>query len=194
MDLPAEILRHDRVVLRRWRPDDLDVLTRLVDESLDWLTPWMPWAAEHSRENIADYLRQVAEKWQTGDAYNYAIMGDGPEGPNTVPVGSTSTMRRIGPGGLEIGYWIHPGWSGRGLVTMAAAAQTWQAFALPGTTHVEIHHDSENHASGAVPARLGFTKVTRAPGVRRSDVVWRIERAAAEQMDWWRVRAVRGIC
>ncbi|MEY9843535.1 GNAT family N-acetyltransferase [Streptacidiphilus sp. MAP5-3] len=186
MEHPAEILRHDRVVLRRWRNVDADIerLTLIGLEAQERLKPWMPWAATHSRESVVEYLTAADQGWAKGEAYNYAIMGDG---PNSLPVGSTSMMRRIGPGGFEIGYWIHQDWSGQGLVTMAAAAQAAAAFALVGTDRVEIHHDSENHASGAVPARLGFTEVDRHPDEGRIEVVWRIVRADAERQPWWGV-------
>ena len=181
MEQVDEVLTYDQVTLRRWRVADLDVLDRLISDSLEHLRPWMPWAAAHSRESVLDYLTRAQESWEAGDAYNYAITADG----GTV-VGSTSMMRRIGPGGLEIGYWIHPGWTGRGLVTMAAAALTAEALRLPDTTHVEIHHDEANRASGAVPGRLGYTVVSRtvdserqAPGDSGVTVVQRIDRTAA---------------
>jgi len=182
MEQPPETLVRDQVLLRRYRSDDLDTLEPLIAESLEHLLPWMAWAADHSRANVEGYLARVQQQWQDGTAYDYAIVADG-----GVLVGSCSLMRRIGPGGLEIGYWIHPGWTGRGLVTMAAAALTSAAFALPGTTHVEIHHDEANKASGAVPERLGYTLVSRtadavrgsAPGETGVSVVHRIEREAA---------------
>jgi ribosomal-protein-serine acetyltransferase len=73
-------------------------------------------------------------------------------------------MRRIGPGGLEIGYWLHAASTGRGLATAAVAALVGQAFALPDIERVEIVHDQANIASGAIPRRLGFTEIQRAPG------------------------------
>ncbi|MEZ0066759.1 ribosomal-protein-serine acetyltransferase [Streptacidiphilus sp. MAP12-20] len=187
MERAAEILHHDRVVLRRWRADEVDVLTDLIDGSMERLKPWMPWAAAHSRDSTAAYLVEADEAWRTGEMFNYAILDGDPDGP---PLGSCSMMARIGPGGWEIGYWIHQDGGGRGLVTMAAAALTRQAFALPGTTHVEIHHNARNHASGAVPQRLGFAEVSREPDPAtegRVSVVWRIDREAAEKAPWWDV-------
>jgi RimJ/RimL family protein N-acetyltransferase len=67
---------------------------------------------------------------------------------------------------------------------MAVAALVRQGFELPGIDRIEIHHDEANHASGAVPRRLGFTEVERvpvpegptAPGEVGIDVTWRIHR------------------
>ncbi|MER5973480.1 GNAT family N-acetyltransferase [Streptomyces sp. NPDC002055] len=176
MGQPSESLSFEQVELRRWSVDDLDTLYRAVGESLDHLRPWMPWAAEHSREHSAEFLVRSQVEWMSGEAHNYAIVADG-----TV-IGSCGLMRRIGPGGLEIGYWIHPGWTGRGLATMAAAALVREGRSLPGIDHLEIQHDEANHASAAVPRRLGFTHVERrvlpdgpqTPGEVGIHWVWRL--------------------
>lgn len=157
MDHPAETLTNGEVVLRRQRPGDVDALDRIVVESLDHLLPWMPWAAAHTRRTAMEHLGRCETAWVSGEAYNYAITVGG------APVGACSLMRRIGPGGMEIGYWLHPEWTGRGLVTASVVALVGAAFALPGVTYLEIHHDEANQASGAVPRRLGFTVVSRCP-------------------------------
>ena len=63
---------------------------------------------------------------------------------------------RIGPGALEIGYWVGEGHTGRGLATAGARALAEAALALPGVGRVEIHCDEANTASAAVPRKLGF--------------------------------------
>lgn len=99
-------------------------------------------------------------------------------------------MARIGPGGLEIGYWVHVAHTGRGVATAAAAAITAAAFTLPGIDRVEIHHDVLNLASGRVPAKLGYTDTGTgpsaaelAPGDSGTSRVWRITRADAGAAD-----------
>ncbi|GAA1356073.1 GNAT family N-acetyltransferase [Streptomyces beijiangensis] len=176
METPAEILTFDQVELRRWRASDLGTLDRVVVESLAHLRPWMPWAASYDSDTTAGYLDRAEKDWESGEAYNYAITTAGSV------IGSCSLMRRIGPGGLEIGYWLHPGWTGRGLVTMAARALLRQGFELAETDRIEIHHDEANQASGAVPRRLGFTEVERllvpegpaTSGDSGIDVIWRL--------------------
>jgi len=92
-------------------------------------------------------------------------------------------MGRIGPGGLEIGYWVHAAHVRRGIATLAAGALTDAALRLGGVDHVEIHHDEANLASGAVPARLGFRDLgvfrgepNPAPGGTGRDIRWRMDR------------------
>lgn len=176
MEQPAETLSTGEVELRRWRVADAEILYRAVTASLPRLLPWMPWAAGYDRTTTAEFLTRCEEEWGSGAAYNYAITSAGTE------IGCCSLMRRIGPGALEIGYWLHPEWTGRGLATAAAAALVEAGFGLPDIERIEIHHDEANHASGAVPRRLGFTEIERvpdgpnAPGELGVTVIWRTER------------------
>ncbi|MFD7667315.1 GNAT family N-acetyltransferase [Streptomyces sp. NPDC059788] len=176
MDTPAERLRHYRVELRRWRTDDIDTLDRLITESRDHLRPWMAFAAGHDRERGREFLARCEEEWTSGEAYRYAITTDG------VVVGSCGLMRRIGPGGLELGYWLHHARTGEGLATVGAGALVREGLRLPGIDHIEIRHDEANVASGGVARRLGFREVGRGPvpvgavGEVGVEVRWRLWR------------------
>ena len=173
---PNELIEHAPVTLRRFRADDLDALFQAVTESLDHLRPWMPRAADYSRASAEEYLAGSVKGWDEGTEYNYAIMTGG------TLVGGIGLMTRFGPGGLEIGYWVHRAYTGRGLATAATAALIGQAFGLPGVDWLEIVHDELNVASGQIPRKLGFTEVGRRPldpptpegtGI---GIVWRLTR------------------
>ncbi|WP_433937200.1 GNAT family N-acetyltransferase [Sorangium cellulosum] len=71
-------------------------------------------------------------------------------------LGGTGLHPRVGPRGLEIGYWIHVAHGGRGLATEAAAALTRVAFEVAQLDRVEIHCGPANARSVAVPRKLGF--------------------------------------
>jgi ribosomal-protein-serine acetyltransferase len=183
MEQPAEVLSHGPARLRRWRRADADTVYRVVMASLDHLRPWMPWAAGYDRERAVHYVNLCEHDWDAGVAYNYAILSGDDE-----VVGSIGLMRRVGPGGLEIGYWLHPAHTGRGLATAATTALVEQAFTLLGVGFVEIVHDQANTASGAIPRRLGFALLERrqrpqegkASGEAGVDLVWRLTRDQAQ--------------
>lgn len=164
--------------LRPLRAADRDIVHRLVMESLDHLLPWMSWAVGYDLDASARFVEQVEADRADGHSYSYLIL-DGSE-----PAGLCALHRRIGPGGLEIGYWLHPAHTGRGLATRATAALVGHAFADPDIDHVQIWHDAANVASAAVAERLGFTQVDRrsppreplTPGEVGIDVVWQLDR------------------
>ena len=173
---PEEEIKHDQVVLRRYREDDLDAIVAAVTDSADHLRPWLPWAENYSRESAEAFLDSSNQDWENGTAYSYAITTAG------ALAGGIGLMARIGPGGLEIGYWVHHAYTRRGLATAATAALVEQAFRLPGVDRLEIVHDELNMASGGVPRKLGFTKVGRRtidpPSLQGTGVgvVWRLTR------------------
>jgi len=173
---PEDLIEHGPVTLRRYREDDLDALVQAVSESEDHLRPWLPWVAGHSRASEAEFLAGAARDWDSGVAYNYAMIAEG------TLAGGIALMARIGPGGLEIGYWVHRAWTRRGLATAASAALVDQAFRLPGVDRVEIVHDELNVASAGIPRKLGFTEVARRPldppppSGTGTGVIWRLLR------------------
>ncbi|MCO1578657.1 GNAT family N-acetyltransferase [Crossiella sp. SN42] len=179
MTAPPEQITTDRLVLRRLHLSDVDEVQTVAADALPHLRPWMPWAGtEYTRETATNWLTFVQEGWRTGTAYSYGITRAG----NLI--GATGLERRIGPGGLEIGYWLHPAHTGNGYATETAAALTRAAFTLPDITFVQIWHDLANTRSAAVPKRLGFTEVARheppreplSPGKIGVDVVWQLNR------------------
>jgi ribosomal-protein-serine acetyltransferase len=173
---PEDLIEHGPVTLRRYREDDLDALVQAVSESEDHLRPWLPWVAGHSRASEAEFLAGAARDWDSGVAYNYVMITEG------TLAGGIALMARIGPGGLEIGYWVHQAWTRRGLATAASAALVEAAFRLPGVDRIEIVHDELNVASAGVPRKLGFTEVGRRPldppppAGTGTGVIWRLLR------------------
>ena len=179
MDRPPEMLTNAAVTLRRRHATDAQLTFEIIRASIEHLQPWMAWATpDYSLEQATEYAQRCEAEWAEGSAFQYMIF------VGQDPVGSAGLMGRIGSGGLEIGYWVHPSWTGRGVATAAAAALTDAALALPGIDRVEIHHDLANKASGRVPEKLGYELVGDepsspdmiAPGDSGTVRVWRITR------------------
>lgn len=160
--------------MRRWRPDDAEVMHALITANVGHLRPTMPWIAH---EPLAlEARRALLTEWEAAfDGHRdfaYLVL----EG--TEPAGSAGLHARRGTGVLEIGYWVDGARNGRGLATAAARMLADAALALDGVTAVEIHHDAGNPASGRVAEKCGFVQVStyardpEAPGDSGVAVRW----------------------
>jgi ribosomal-protein-serine acetyltransferase len=177
--IPPEAVSVSSVTIRRWRVEDAASLHEMVLSSLEHLRPWMPWVQSEPltiperAEKISGWVRN----WDAGEDFTFAITDD-----TGVLLGVCGLHRRIEPDGLEIGYWVRAGRTGRGIATSAVRALIQAAFSIDEISHVEIHHGAANTASGRVPDKVGFTRMSEqpdeavAPGELGIDLVWRLHR------------------
>ena len=98
-------------------------------------------------------------------------------------IGGVGLHDRIGPGGLEVGYWIDRDHINQGLATEVAGALVDLALADLEISFLEMHIDARNVASTRVPQRLGFAMVEmrEEPGKFAGEppvtmTIWRRER------------------
>jgi RimJ/RimL family protein N-acetyltransferase len=141
------------VVLRRYEGSELPSLIEAVTDSIDHLKPWMPWASADPLEpSLADFVSRAVEDFDHGENFNYAIW----DANHLYILGGSGLHPRLGPGRLEIGYWVRDGWRRQGIATAAARSLTTVAFQMPGIEEVHIHCDEANLASAGIPRRLGF--------------------------------------
>lgn len=161
---------------------DPEAVRRVVADARAFLAPWMAWAVEeYTEDSAAAFLVEAAAGWAAGTSFCYLIA------PGGEPIGACALERRIGPRGMEIGYWLHPDHTGRGHATRATATLLDLAATLDDVDHVEIRHDVANTASGGVPRRLGFTLVdaaeerpASAPAETGLGCVWRMRLGAED--------------
>lgn len=152
---PPEVVEAEGLTLRRQCVDDAEAIAEAVAVSLPALQPWMPWATDEATDPSwqRQRLETRASDWDEGSSFDYVIVED-----NRV-VGVIDLSARVGPGALEIGYWLRSDRTGRGIATVCAAALTSVALALPDVERIEIHCDEANVRSAAVPRRLGYRLV-----------------------------------
>jgi RimJ/RimL family protein N-acetyltransferase len=153
---PPYRIETDRLVVRCWSPGDAAPLHEALTESRDHLLPWLPWAAEEPTplERKIEMLRLFRGRFDLGEEFVYGVF----DREETRVVGGAGLHARVGPGAMEIGYWIRVGETGRGLGTEVAGALTKAAFAVLGVERVEIRVEPTNAASLAIPAKLGFER------------------------------------
>ncbi|ANH70642.1 GNAT family N-acetyltransferase [Mitsuaria sp. 7] len=154
-----ERLETSRLVLLAPRAGLGPVLNRAVLDAQEYLKPWMPWAHETpSVEQSEAIARRMQAQFLQRQHLAYYLHERGPDG---------QVGRLIGGAGLhtlewkvrryELGYWISPTHTGRGLVSEAVIALAQLAFGALRARRLEIRTDSRNAASRAVAERCGFS-------------------------------------
>jgi RimJ/RimL family protein N-acetyltransferase len=125
-----------------------------INASLEHLRPWMAWAAEPATDAaLTELFTSAAGLWDLRKDFGYSIV----TGPDEEVIGGCGLHGRLGPDGLEVGYWVHVDHCGRGLATAAARALTDAAFGIDGIEQVRITCAEDNIRSARVPEKLGYT-------------------------------------
>jgi RimJ/RimL family protein N-acetyltransferase len=162
---PEDEIVVGELLIRRWRDEDVQALDEAITVSREHLRPWMAWISvdllpKSEREALLTVLiKGFDDAFVARTDFTYGLL----LGP--VAIGGSGLHPRIGSGGLEIGYWVRAGYTGRGYATVAAKALTTLAFSDPAIDRVEIHHDKANIASRRIPEKLGYELVGETPSV-----------------------------
>ena len=146
----------ERLVVRCYEPRDAPLLKDAIDSSLEHLRPWMPWAESEPQtlEEKTELAKHFRSSFDTAENFTYGIFA----ADESELLGGTGLHGRIGPGGLEIGYWVRASATRRGIVTESTAALTLVGFELCQADRIEIRIEPGNEASFGVPRKLGFVE------------------------------------
>jgi RimJ/RimL family protein N-acetyltransferase len=82
----------------------------------------MPWVTEAAADPVAQRARaREAELcWDQGSDYSYVLR----HSETGAILGMFGLHRRVGPTAIEVGYWLHPGYLGRGYATRSVGVLT----------------------------------------------------------------------
>ena len=173
---PAYSIRTRRLIIRCWNPTDASLLKTAIEESVEHLRPWMPWAHNEPEEfqRKIERIRLWRSQFDAGRDFVYGIFNQ----DESRVLGGTGLHTRAGEGAREIGYWIHKDYLNVGLATEVACALTRVAFEIDHVKRIEIHCQPENVRSAAIPRKLGYsyegTLHKRAPFLDRmvDSMIW----------------------
>ncbi|MDP9429198.1 MAG: GNAT family N-acetyltransferase [Actinomycetota bacterium] len=150
VDLPTEVVRTRRLVLRPYRQEDVDPVFRACqDPGIQRWIGALP--VPYTRADAVEYVTVVSPRGRAeGTDLGCAMEADGEL------VGSCGahhlTGGRLGP---EIGYWIAPWARRRGYAAEAAGGLAEWLFAH-GATRAHLFVDVDNAPSQAVARRARF--------------------------------------
>ncbi|MFN8481935.1 MAG: GNAT family protein [Anaerolineae bacterium] len=153
LDIP-DAFETERLLVRAPRAGDGPEICRAVNETLDSLRPWMPWAQEPATPEISEMTaRRARVRFLERSDLMLLLFLKGSD----VMVGA-SGLHRIdwAVPRFEIGYWCRQRFQGLGYISEAVRGLTGFAFETLGAARVEIHMDSRNLASRQVAEAAGY--------------------------------------
>lgn len=165
-----------RLVIRCYEPDGTDawLLKKSVDESIEHLKPWMPWAwnEPESIEAKAERVKSFKEEFDFNPA-------------ETELIGSCGLHTRLEHNAREIGYWVNVNHLNKGYATEIVEALVRVGFEKENLTRIEIRCDANNKVSARVPEKCGFvlkeTLIANAKdvyGANRDTMIWEMTASA----------------
>ncbi|MGR9527495.1 GNAT family N-acetyltransferase (plasmid) [Priestia megaterium] len=153
LDFPTEFYT-ERLFVRMPLPGDGKVVAQAINESIEELKPWMPFAQN----------KQTVEEAETNIRKSHAQFLQREDLRLLIFLKETGEF--IGSSGLhrmnwnvpkfEIGYWINSPFSKKGYMTEAVEGIINFALKELGAKRLEIRCDSNNVKSRAIPEKLGF--------------------------------------
>lgn len=145
------------MLLRRWRPTDVDALTSIWQD--DELQRRFGVEPPVTTESTAAYIDGVAARWRDGLQLSLAVTVD-------EALAGGCDLDHLDTNQPDLGYWLASDARGRGYAMRATRLLLDWAAATLGMTEACIEVEPDNAPSIAVAERLGFTPRL---GVQRRD-------------------------
>jgi RimJ/RimL family protein N-acetyltransferase len=149
---PYEV-QTDRLLLRRWRVDDLDDLRAVFAKPEVW---WYPDRRGRSAQETGSFLDRRLDLWERRGWSHWAVVHRedrrligylGLEPPTFLP--------EVMPA-VEVGWRLDPDYWGRGLATEGGRAALGFGFDFLGLEEIVSVYEPDNVASGRVMEHLGM--------------------------------------
>jgi RimJ/RimL family protein N-acetyltransferase len=142
------------VLLRPVDEDDVDqICSACQDERLQ---RFIPVPRPYTRRDAEDYVARAQRQWTSGEKAAFAVTD--PEHPATL-LGVISLSIAGGTG--NSGYWMAPGWRGRGMARRALGLITDWAFSTLELAVILLEINEHNTASMEVARAVGYHQAGR---------------------------------
>ncbi len=152
-------IKTNRLVIRCYQPQDAFLLKKSVDESIEHLKTFMPWAHDEPQtiEQKIELIRFFRGNFDLNKDFTMGIFN----ADETKLLGGTGLHKRVGENALEIGYWVNVFAINNGYATETSAALTKAGFDFLGLDRIYIFHNKKNTASSKIPEKLGYKIISK---------------------------------
>ena len=148
----SEITVNNHIVLKRLSHDADRAKYDAIVNNRNHLLPWLPWAAFYKEfKEMPEYTESQIKEFDKGASFAYDIFYD-ENFVGSIDIHHISEENH----NCELGYWLSKDYTGRGIITQAAAKITEYAFNELDMHRVAILAATKNEASCKVAERLDF--------------------------------------
>lgn len=156
MDIPLDtILETERLRFRAINHSDIDMVWSA--SRYKGFNDGMTWSAPANRDEILVTNDNLLQGWRSGKYYVFTVEIKDSQSP----IGRVGIHAEDRPQIHNIGFWIHPEYSGKGYATEAASAIVNFGSERLGATLFTASRATWNDASGRVLGKLGFVFVRK---------------------------------
>jgi len=140
------------VSIRPLREVDATGLFESVRESIDDLSPWMPWChSEYSISEARDWIGSKIAAFEALDEFHFAIVLGNDQLAGVCGLSGIQRGNRL----ANLGYWVRTSLARRGIATEATRLLADWAFQNTKLNRLEILVAVRNHPSLRVAAKAG---------------------------------------
>jgi len=174
---PTPVLQTPRLILRPVRTKDAPVIQRRFPkwEIVRWLDAKVPWP--YPANGAATFVEACLGEMARGEKSHWAIVPR--SGPADL-IGLINLWPDDGTDSGQRGFWLDPGFHGRGLMTEAADRVTDYAFRELGWPSLCLTNAQPNLASRRIKekqgARLVDMKIAQCVSGQVTQMVWQLSR------------------
>lgn len=150
---PASRLEFAGYCLRPFQISDAPALVEAIEESLEDLKPFMPWA--HVPQTLDSQVRRIREMLSSnaeGPDFSFGLFRE----QRFLAACGLHPRVPLNPNGTEIGFWTRSSAAGQGLATLMTRVLIVYAVEGLAMDRIQIGHNLENVRSRRVVERCGF--------------------------------------
>lgn len=152
------IIETERLIIRPPKLGDALPLNKAINESLEELQRWMPWALDPSLKTTEAFIARGIEYWQESKPKELPMIVELKNSGAVISASGFYEKSDFDIPMFETGYWIDKKYAGNGYITEAVIAVSRLAFEYFRAVRVQICAQKENIKSIAVAKRAGFIK------------------------------------
>jgi ribosomal-protein-serine acetyltransferase len=151
--IPKPELAEGSILIRPYRPEDVEPTFAAVCESIDELSPWLPWChANYAIAETREFVQFADDAWMDETDFCFALL-DAASGEHLGGVG-LNQINRV-HNFANLGYWVRTSACGRGIASRCLRRVARWTFAELRFNRIEIVVAVANKASLRVAEKAG---------------------------------------